>query len=58
VRRWHGGDERVLVANFGADPFRLAAERVRVLLSSGGAAQVERDGVRVPPRTAVILARQ
>jgi len=58
VRRWHDGDERVLVANFGADPFRLAAERVRVLLSTGGAAQVERDGVRVPPRTAVILARQ
>jgi maltooligosyltrehalose trehalohydrolase len=60
VRRWLvDRDERLLLVNFGDAAFETAefGDGWRLILASGTGANTECDGLRVPPRTAVIAAR-
>jgi maltooligosyltrehalose trehalohydrolase len=59
VSRWRGEAERLLVANFGEKQFETQefGGSWRVLLESAMGATGDADGIRVPPHTAVILAR-
>lgn len=59
VRRWGGGQERLLVVNFGDAGFRTDqyGGGWREVLSSGEPSRVDAQAVTVGPRTAAVLAR-
>jgi hypothetical protein len=58
VRRWRAGAERMLFANFADRATRVGYAEWRLLLSSGVSPRTSNPGGwTIPPRTAVILAR-
>jgi maltooligosyltrehalose trehalohydrolase len=68
ICRWHGGAERLLLANFGENPARVDAARLeqlglrsvggwRQLYATPNAANAGLGAMTVPPRSALVFAR-
>jgi hypothetical protein len=59
VRRWSGRDERLLIVNFGDQPFATAeyGGGWRLVLASKAGARAHAHQVGAPPRSAAVFGR-